>query len=216
MLYLFAEVDMYFNRKCKITFVCHGATIYTDEGRFSDVENYPPLSELGVEEIEKICEFLKLRGIKNDAIYSSPALRTLQSAKMVSKLYRKDYIVIDELHPRKCGIINNQTFEQLEAKHPELLEKWLNNPDYDEELEAESINDFIKRIGNVINKLVEENKGNRIIVVTHPDVIQAAICSAIGIPSDKIAKIFIKPGSATQISYYEKWSSLMYCDCTSV
>ena len=27
---------MYFNRKCKITFICHGATIYSEEGRFSD------------------------------------------------------------------------------------------------------------------------------------------------------------------------------------
>ena len=27
---------MYFHRKCKITFICHGATIYSEEGRFSD------------------------------------------------------------------------------------------------------------------------------------------------------------------------------------
>ena len=38
---------MYFNRKCKITFISHGATIYSEEGRFSDAGNYPPLSELG-------------------------------------------------------------------------------------------------------------------------------------------------------------------------
>ena len=43
---------MYFNRKCKITFICHGATIYSEEGRISEAENYPPLSELGVEEME--------------------------------------------------------------------------------------------------------------------------------------------------------------------
>ena len=29
---------MYFSRKCKITFICHGATIYSDEFRFSDVD----------------------------------------------------------------------------------------------------------------------------------------------------------------------------------
>ena len=45
---------MYFDRKCKITFICHGATIYSDEFRFSDVENYPPLSDAGQEEMEKI------------------------------------------------------------------------------------------------------------------------------------------------------------------
>ena len=57
---------MYFDRKCKITYICHGATIYSDEFRFSDAEYYPPLNEAGYEEVEKICEFLKQRGVKND------------------------------------------------------------------------------------------------------------------------------------------------------
>lgn len=204
---------MYFNRKCKITFIAHGATIYTEEGRFSSIENYPPLSDLGQEEIERICNFLRHRGVKNDAIYTSPSIRTLQSAKMIAKLYKKEAIVVDDLHPRKCGVINGQTLEQLETKSSELLESWFNNPEYDDRLEAESINDFIKRVNESINKIVEENKGNRIIIVTYPDVIQAAICGAIGIPADKIAKFFIRTGSATQISYYEKWASLMYSDC---
>jgi len=48
---------MYFNRKCKITFISHGATIYTEEARFTDSLSYPPLNEAGQEEIEKITEF---------------------------------------------------------------------------------------------------------------------------------------------------------------
>ena len=203
---------MYFNRKCKITFICHGATIYTEEHRFSDVENYPQLSEYGQEEVERVCEFLKRRGVKNDVIYTSPAARTIQTAKMISKLYKQDYVAVDELKPRKCGKLNGLTIEQIETKYPNLLEKWFNVADYDDELEAESINDFIKHTVNTINDLVEKNNGNRIIVVTHPEVIQAAICDALGMPADKIAKVFIQTGSATQISYYEKWSSVVYSD----
>ncbi|MBQ8168086.1 histidine phosphatase family protein [bacterium] len=203
---------MYFNRKCKITFICHGATIYTEEHRFSDVENYPQLSEYGQEEVERVCEFLKRRGVKNDVIYTSPAARTIQTAKMISKLYKQDYVAVDELKPRKCGKLNGLTIEQIETKYPNLLEQWFNVADYDDELEAESINDFIKHTVNTINDLVEKNNGNRIIVVTHPEVIQAAICDALGMPADKIAKVFIQTGSATQISYYEKWSSVVYSD----
>lgn len=207
---------MYFNRKCKITFISHGATIYSEENRFSDVENYPQLSELGQEEVERICEFLKRRGVKNDVIYTSPSLRTIQSAKMITKLYKKDYVVIDELKPRKCGKLNGLTISQVESKYPELLEKWFNNPEYDEDLEAESINSFINHTKQTIDEIVHNNLGNRVIIVTYPEVIQAAICSALEIPSDKIAKVFIKTGSATQISYYEKWASLVYSDYTPV
>ena len=203
---------MYFSRKCKITFICHGATIYTEEHRFSDIENYPQLSDLGQEEVERICEFLKRRGVKNDVIYTSSAARTMQTAKMISKLYKQDYLVIDELKPRKCGKLNGLTLEQIESKCPTYIEKWFNEPNYDDELEAESITDFIKHTVKSINNLVEQNIGNRIIVVTYPEVIQAAICDALGMPADKIAKVFINTGSATQISYYDNWSSLVYSD----
>lgn len=207
---------MYFSRKCKITFICHGATIYTEENRFSDVENYPQLSDMGQDEVERICEFLKRRGVKNDVIYTSPSVRTVQTAKTIAKLYKKDISVIDDLKPRKCGKLNGLTIEQIENKFPDLLEKWFNNPEYDEELEAESINDFIKHTKKTIDDIVENNIGNRVIIVTYPEVIQAAICAALDMPADKIAKVFIKTGSATQISYYEKWSSLVYSDYNPV
>ena len=64
----------------------------------------------------------------------------------------------------------------------------------------------------IIDELVSQNIGNRIIIVTHPEVIQAAICAALAIPADKLPKIFIRTGSATQISYYEEWASLVYSD----
>ena len=138
----------------------------------------------------------------------------MQTAKVISKLYKEEAIVLDDLHPRKCGKLNGLTLEQIETKYPDLLESWFNNQEYDEDLEAESINDFIARVKKIIDEVVAQNEGNRVIIVTHPDVIQAAICAALEMPANKIAKIFIRTGSATQISYYEKWSSLVYSDYT--
>lgn len=201
---------MYFNRKCKITFICHGATIYSETFRLSDVENYPNLSETGKFEVSRICDYLKRRGVKNDVIYSSDSPRTVQTAKQIAKLYHMDVNIADDLKPRKCGKLNGMTLEQIETNSPEILEKWFNKADFDEDMEAESIVDFIKHTKESIDKIVNDNIGNRVIIVTYPEVIQAAICSALDIPADKIAKIYIRTGSATQISYYEKWSSLVY------
>lgn len=74
--------------------------------------------------------------------------------------------------------------------------------------------EFITRVGKTINNVVEANPGNRIIIVTHPDVIKAAICDALNIPHSSLQHIYIKTGSATQISYYESWKSLVYSDYT--
>lgn len=203
---------MYFNRKCKITFICNGSTLYSEDDRFTDAENYPPLNEKGQEEIEKICEFLKKRGVKNDKVYTSPATRSTQSASMIAKLFKQDYEIIEDLHPRKCGAFNGLTFEQIDEKYPDALDKLVNNPDIPTPDDAETVSDFIRRINNSIDNIIEKNQGNRIIIVTHKDVIKAAVCAALNMPDSSLHRIYIKSGSATQISYFERWSSLVYCD----
>ncbi len=205
---------MYFSRKCKITFICNGATIYSVDDRFTDSESYPPLNEAGQYEIEKICDFLKKRGIKNDKIYTSAAARSVQSAGMIAKLFKQDFEVVEELHPRKCGKFNGLTFEQVYEKYPDDLERLINCPEIAVPEDAESITAFINRVEVSLNKIIEANQGNRIIIVTHKDIIKAAICLALHIPHSSLHRIYIKSGSATQISYFEKWSSLVYCDYT--
>lgn len=199
-----------FNRKCKITFIAHGSTIHSEENRISDKDNYPPISEAGEEEIEKICEWLKKRGIKNDKIYASSALRTIQSAQKISKVFKTDFEIIDELHARKFGVWSGLSFEQIEDKFPQMLEQSHENPcSYCPE-KGENILAFNKRVSKIIKKIVENDIGKRIIIVTHPDVIQAAIGKAIQLQPQHQAKIYIKTGSASQISYFETWASLVY------
>ncbi len=201
---------MYFKRKCKITFISHGATIYSEEGRISDALNYPPLSELGVEEIENMTKYLKLRGIKNDVVYSSPSVRTIQSAMMVAKLFKKDYELIDDLTTRHYASLNGLTLDQIGNKYPSLYKFESDNSAQLAIEGLESRKDFIARVKNVIDNVVENNIGNRIIIVTYPEVIQAAICAALGLDESKLHKIYIRTGSATQISYFEDWASLLY------
>lgn len=200
-----------FKRKCKITYICHGSTIHSEENRLSDIENYPPLNDSGYDEMERICEFLKKRGIQNDKIYCSPALRTIQSAEMVAKVFKKDFEVIDELYSRKRGVWNGLTYEQIEVKYPQMLDKWHKNPCSFYPEGGETTLSFNERVSKAINSTVEKNIGNRIIIITYPDVIQSAICSALALPPENQAKVYIKTGSATQISYFDGWASLLYC-----
>lgn len=203
---------MYFDRKCKITFICHGATIYTEEGRLSDIENYPPLSEAGVEEMENMVLYLKARRIKNDVIYSSPALRAVQAASHVAKLYKKDYTIAEGLTSRRCGSFNGETISNIMKKYPKGLSEVLAQDNADEKLYGEALPNYVRRIKSEIDKIIEDNLGGRIIIVTYPEVIKAAICSALDIPAEKFINIIIRTGSATQISYFENWSAVVYTD----
>ncbi len=196
-------------RKCKITFVAHGATVHSEENIFSDKEKYPPLSELGEYEISKVCEYLQNRGVKSNRIYSSPAMRCTQTAEMVSKVFKTKFTILPELYERKCGDWNGLSLDSIFIKHPELKEKPYSvfqfTPNGGEELA-----DFNKRIADIISKIVEEQIGNRIIIITYPSVIQAALANALELEEKNEAKILVKTGSLTQISYFSNWASVIY------
>ena len=197
-------------RLCKITFIAHGATIYTEENRLTDNENYPPLNEEGVEEINRICNFLKIRRIKNDKLYSSSGKRTVESAEIISKIYKKTIEIDDNLTPRKQGEWNNLTLEKIYKSDRNIMKTVLNNPEKPFCEGAEPLKDFVCRIDKAIKKLIKENSGNRIIIVTYPDVIQASIAAALNLPPQTMLNFSIKTGSATQISYYKNSALLKY------
>ncbi len=194
-----------FKRKCKITFISHGATVHSMDGIISDADKYPKLNEFGEEEMDKVCEYLKNRAVAYDTIYTSSSARCTQSAQIIAKLFKKKITSID-LPSRRHGEWSGRSYEDLFDQYgPGVI---LETPEG-----GESLEEFNKRVSDVIDKLVEENQGNRIIVVTTPDVIQSAIAKTLKLEADNQFKLLIKTGTLTQISYFEgDWSSVIYSD----
>ena len=195
-------------RKCKITFISHGETIHTQEHRICDTESYPPLTDNGEEEIERVCDIIRRRGVKSDKIYTSPATRCIQSAEIVAKVFKQDFEILNGLHIRKCGTLNGKTFETV-AKQYSSDFPTIANIDVEG---CELLVDFNKRVYKEIMKLVKENKNSRLTVVTYPMVIQSIVAQVLNIPPENQFKILIKTGSLTQISFFEDWASLIYSD----
>lgn len=201
---------MLFKRKCKITFIRHGATINTEENRFFDDENYPAINANGKEEMEKIALFIKNKGLKVDKILSSSSLRCEQSARIISSICNCDFETVDNLASRKVGIFSGLTFEEIEQKYPNKVEEYHKNPEEFCPEDGETTLDFNKRVNDIIEKIIEENHHKRLIIVTHGSVIQAAVANALSIPLKDQFKVYIPTGSATQISYFEDFASLVY------
>ncbi len=191
-----------FKRICKITFITHGATVYSMDGIVNDTLKYPKLNEFGEEEIEKVCEYLEKRGVAYDKIYTSPNACCTQSAQIIAKLFKQKAIPLD-LTQRNHGVWHGNFYADLFKEHgATVLAQTPEN--------GESIADFNKRVSKCIDKLVKENKGTRIIIVTTPEVVQSAIAKALDIKPENQHKTLVKTGSLTQISYFDGWSSLIY------
>ena len=195
-------INKMFKRICKITFIVHGATVYSMDGIVNNTLKYPKINDFGEEEMQKVCEYLQNRGVAYDRIYSSPNACCVESAQIIAKLFKQKAISIDLLQRNYGDWHGNFYTDLFKELGPAVLAETPNN--------GESVADFNKRITKIINNLIKENKGNRIIVVTTPDVVQSAIAGTLGINAKNQHKILIKTGSLTQISYFEGWSSLIY------
>lgn len=200
-----------FQRKCKITFISHGSTIYSEENRCNEKSDYPPLNENGYNEIKNITDFIKKRGLKTNKIYSSPALRCVQSTEIISDALKQDFETINELTNRRWGVWNGLTLNEIKKKYADKNTN-LNDIFASQPENGENLIEFNERIDKIISNIISENIYKRIIVITHPSVIQAAIANALNIPPENQYKIYIRPASASQISYYENWASLIYAD----
>ena len=199
-----------FDKKCKIIFIRHGATIYNEQGRLYDIDDYPPINEKGKKEMEKISSWLKITNPNIDMIYSSSALRSIQSSRIIAKNFKKDFEILDNLYERRAGIWGGMTFKQIEEKYPEMLQAYHKNPSnfWPEGGEATII--LQKRVKETLDSVVKKNIQKKILIISHAGIIQSAISMAVGIPLEYQARVYIPTGSATQINYYAEWSSLVF------
>ena len=195
-----------FKRICKITYISHGATVYSQDGIINDSLKFPKLNDIGEEEVEKACEYLRKWEVSYDKIYTSPNACCTETAHIVAKLFKQKAITID-LTPRNHGNWQGSSIAELYKEFGvSVLSKTPEN--------GETLVDFNKRVSQKINTLVKENKGSRIIIVTTPEVIQSALANTLKLSSTNQHKILIKTGSLTQISYFDGWSSVIYSDYT--
>lgn len=199
-----------FNRLCKIIFIRHGATSYSEEKRLYDSEDYPPLNELGKEETQKIAHWLKETCPNVDAIYTSSALRSIQSARIIAKNYKIDFEILDNLQERKAGIWGGLTFSQIQEKYPDMFAEYKKNPAEFVIEGAETPTEINERVKKVLDKIIKKNAYKTVVIVTHAGVVQSAISSALQISVNNQDKIYIPTGSASQISYFNNWASLLY------
>lgn len=187
---------------CKIILVRHGSTIYSEQERLYDGEEYPPLNQQGRMEMELLSKWLYDRTPHVDAIYTSSSLRSIQSARYLSKEYDIDYIIGEGLYERKAGLWAGLTFEQIEKKYPDMLKQYHENPYNYWPEGGETTQEVRKRVEQSINALIKENEYKTIILITHKSVIQSAIASILNVSENSQGKILIPTGSASQLNYY--------------
>ncbi|TDV57171.1 histidine phosphatase family protein [Actinophytocola oryzae] len=142
----------------RLVLICHAATAATRTGAF-------PLDE----PVEKTPAPAPARA---DVYLTGPETRCRQTAKALGLSATVD----EDLRDCDHGTWRGQTLDDLVTSAPTAVTQWLTDPSAAPH-EGESIVDLIARVGEWLDEVRYDH--TRIVAVTHPAVIRAAIVHAI-------------------------------------
>ena len=149
------------------------------------------LSERGRAEAERAAQHLAGVGIA--AIYASPLERAQETAGIVSRRLDLPVTVLDDLSELDFGEWTGLTFDEV-RRHP-LWPEWASHRSLSCIPGGETMRAVQRRVVEALMEMRSQHADDHVVVVSHGDVIRAALVFALGMPLDFYARIEVATAS---------------------
>lgn len=178
----------------KILLIRHGDTDYVDEALAGRIDN--PLNAEGVHQAEKIANAIKHLPIRG--IYTSPLIRTQQTAQPLANLLNLELIIIHELNQVNFGNWQGISYEEL-IQDPDW-KSFKENPGSVKIPGGEDSAMVRERVSQAIISLSKQHAGEEVIACfSHGSIIRHTISYFIGLPLNNTNQIQIAPASISTL-----------------
>lgn len=160
----------------RIILVRHGQTTWNLEMKYqghTDIE----LSPLGLTQAKQVADRLAKENIA--AVYASDLSRAFVTAQHIAAPHQLPVTQVPELREIKFGEWEGLTHEQIQAKWPELINRFFIHTDEIEIPGGESFRILKERASQAIDHLVAKHPGETIAVVSHGGTIRTILCAAL-------------------------------------
>jgi broad specificity phosphatase PhoE len=178
--------------------VRHGETDYNIEGRIQGASDFSALTHHGARQAEMLRE--RLRKEKFNVMYSSPLRRAMETAHML-RPKGLDILTDDGLRERSFGELEGKTWEEVGREKPGLHEEYRATRELPGVGGAESSGEMHKRVWECFRRMVLENPGKRILVVTHGGFIAMVMAMITKTPIESRDRFQNDNCSVTVINY---------------
>lgn len=158
----------------KLFILRHGQTESNVRGTYLGYTDIP-LNETGQHQAKELGK--RLSTVCFDAVYTSPQQRAIETAQQVISQQKSPPVMKmnDGLRERDFGIFDDLTHEEIQKKYPKELSCWLEDWLEYQIPKGESAREVQNRVGDTLDKIIAENKGRTVAVVTHLGVLRHAI-----------------------------------------
>ena len=163
----------------------------------TDVE----MTDVGIMQMEHLAERLRLVNVS--AIYSSDLKRSSRGARIIARYHDAPLHAFPELREMHFGDWEGLTLTEIRERFPDELEKRKTDPvNYQNPGEGESIETLSERVMNCFKGILEDQKGNDIVLVGHGAANRVILCHALDLDLSRMFKIHQDYGCLNIIDYF--------------
>ncbi|RWN61158.1 histidine phosphatase family protein [Mesorhizobium sp.] len=154
------------------------------------------LGETGRAQASRLASHMAPRPLA--AICCSPRERTLETAKPIAIACNREKITIrQELDEIDFGAWSGKTFEELSQDADWLT--WNSQRQQARTPGGETMLDVQQRVVSLMQQLRKPYQNQSVALVSHADVIKAAVCKVLGLPLGDCFRFDIDPASITTV-----------------
>jgi broad specificity phosphatase PhoE len=159
------------------------------------------LNEAGRSQVQALVHGA-LRGERIDRVYSSPQLRALQTAEPIAQARGLPVQVLHAFDEVDFGAWTGLAFEEVRARDPELWQRWVDQRSVAAPPEGEAFTQVAQRVRDGVSRLQHEHPEGCVLVVSHGDVIKAALALCLGLSLDLLERFEV---GCAGVSVMEVW-----------
>lgn len=165
----------------RVTFICHGSTIATRKTAFPLDEPLEPSAQAAASTLAK-----RLDRPAGEQALTGPTVRCRQTAELLGLSATVDVGLADW----DLGSWAGRTLDELSTEVPDEVRAWITDPTT-EPPGGEPLTSLIERVGRWLD--TSEGRPSRVLAVTHPAVIRAAIVHTLHASAESFWRIDVSP-----------------------
>jgi alpha-ribazole phosphatase/probable phosphoglycerate mutase len=130
-----------------------------------------------------------LQGVAVDAIYSSPALRTVETARPLGEIRKLPVIADVRLRELDFGAVEGLTWDEIRAREPALYDAWMTRPTAVAFPNGESFDGLRARVLECARELEARHADRSIALVIHGGPARVMLADALGLPAENLFRL---------------------------
>ena len=132
------------------------------------------LTDYGRQQVEDTARYLQ--NVPIDKLYVSPVIRTVETAKIVSKILGINYEIDERLYEIDLGRLVGMNYDDIIDKYGNLFLKFYAETDSTlSNYGVESFSDVKRRIKALMDEITDKEHDKNVLLISHLDPIKAAI-----------------------------------------